>query len=134
MSRSGSAPPVTSRNEAQNQSPLRISLLSAFKAVASCRKWWAVGLLLLQTAPDPTEGKLNKIGGHRAGQAEQIQTTFRVPPVKFSPEQTGFLNVFFGFRLLVTFVRTVFPPPPTLFVLSLTENQTFPNPHDPVIL
>lgn len=27
-----------------------------------------------------------------------------------------------------------FPPPPALFVLNLTENQTFPNPHDPVIL
>lgn len=49
------------------------------------------------------------IRGHRAGQAKQVQATFRVPPVKFSPEQTGFLNVFFGFRLLVTFVETVFP-------------------------
>lgn len=49
------------------------------------------------------------IRGHRAGQAELVQATFRVPPVKFSPEQTGFLNVFCAFRLLVTFVRTVFP-------------------------
>lgn len=122
MSRSGSAPPVTSRNKAQNQSPLRISLLSASKAVARCRKGWAVGpLLCVQTAPDPSEGKLNKIGGHRAGQAEQVQTTSRVPPVKFSPEQTGFLNVFFGFRLLVTFVRTVCSPTSYLVCFELNR-------------
>lgn len=57
MSRRGSAPPVTSRNKAQNQSPLRISLLSASKAVARCRKGWAVGPLL---CPDSTWPKWRK--------------------------------------------------------------------------
>jgi hypothetical protein len=54
------------------------------------------------------EKNSRNIRSHRAGQAEQVQTTFRVPPVKFSPEQTGVLNVFFGFRLLAAFVRTPF--------------------------
>lgn len=49
------------------------------------------------------------IRSHRVGHTEQVQAAFRVPPVKLSPEQTGFLSVFFGFRLLATFVRTPLP-------------------------
>lgn len=138
MRRRGSAPPVTSRNKAQNQSPLRISLLSASRVVARCRKGWAVGPLL---CPDTTWPNWRKTQQDWRPQGRASWTsphylqgaTCQV----FTWVDRIFLNVFFGFRLLVTFVRTVFSPTSCLVCFELNRKSNFPKstwPSDLVVL
>lgn len=109
MSRSSSAPPVTKRKKEETSSTESKSTDSL--QVLMSWKQWTGALCYVQTSTE-LSGFWRKTQEHQKPQGRADWTcpaTFRVPPVKFSPEQTEFLNMFFGFRLLATFVRTSLP-------------------------
>lgn len=80
-------------------------------------KQWMRVLCYVQTLPQ-LSGCWKKKQERQKPQGRAVGASpsyLRVPSVKFSPEQTGFVSVLFGFRLLATFVRK--HPPPAFFPL-----------------